>query len=322
MSCFFACDESIIKIVESAYPHNLNVTVKCSKTTQTDVIFLSSFWFTVSFLACLWAEPSADELRRLMMLHGGQFHVYYSRSKTTHIIANNLPNSKIKELKGEKVIRPEWITDRSVQVGVDHVMLIWYDKNVISKKFLCHLSENSIKAGHLLPYLQYQLYAKHKGPLFPGMTLRQTSEIAGPSQASVHHKLHLPPCSLQHSVLNHEQSSSSSCQNNSVPPPRNSRLHQGNIQPQSNQHNSAAHSVIPQPRFSDPRHGDPLHTFPYPKKHLHKPPQSTLQTPHPSLHYQRAGQPQPQISTSCSSDQVGCKEAESKMWVPDFFPFI
>uniref|UniRef100_A0A671XRT9 DNA repair protein REV1 n=1 Tax=Sparus aurata TaxID=8175 RepID=A0A671XRT9_SPAAU len=139
----------------------------------------SSIFSGVSIYVNGYTEPSADELRRLMMLHGGQFHVYYSRSKTTHIIANNLPNSKIKELKGEKVIRPEWITD-------------------------------SIKAGHLLPYLQYQLYAKHKGPLFPGMTLRQTSEIAGPSQASVHYKLHLPPCSLQPSVLNHEQSSSSS----------------------------------------------------------------------------------------------------------------
>ncbi|XP_036964867.1 DNA repair protein REV1 isoform X1 [Acanthopagrus latus] len=242
----------------------------------------SSIFSGVSIYVNGYTEPSADELRRLMMLHGGQFHVYYSRSKTTHIIATNLPNSKIKELKGEKVIRPEWITD-------------------------------SIKAGRLLPYLQYQLYAKYKGPLFPGMTLRQTSEIAGPSQASVHHKLHLPPRSLQHSVLNHEQSSSSSCQNNSVPPPGKSRLHQGNIQPQSNQHNSAAHSFSPQPSFSDPRHGDPLHTFPYPTKHLHKPPQSTLQTPHPSVQHQRAGQPQPQISSSCSSAQVSCKKAESKI---------
>lgn len=57
-------------------------------------------------------DPSADELRRLMMLHGGQYHVYYSRSKTTHIIATNLPNAKIKELKGEKVVRPEWIMER------------------------------------------------------------------------------------------------------------------------------------------------------------------------------------------------------------------
>ncbi|KAF3694693.1 DNA repair protein REV1 [Channa argus] len=60
-----------------------------------------------------YTEPSADELRRLMMLHGGQFHIYYSRTKTTHIIANNLPNCKIQELKGEKVMRPEWITDRN-----------------------------------------------------------------------------------------------------------------------------------------------------------------------------------------------------------------
>uniref|UniRef100_A0AAQ5YZA6 DNA repair protein REV1 n=1 Tax=Amphiprion ocellaris TaxID=80972 RepID=A0AAQ5YZA6_AMPOC len=149
----------------------------------------SSIFSGVAIYVNGYTEPSADELRRLMMLHGGQFHVYYSRSKTTHIIANNLPNSKIQELKGEKVIRPEWITD-------------------------------SIKAGRLLPYLQYMLYAKQKGLLFPGMTLRQTSEIAGPShrplQLNARQKLHLPQRSIQASVLNHEQSSSG-CQNNSVP---------------------------------------------------------------------------------------------------------
>ncbi|XP_061925763.1 DNA repair protein REV1 [Entelurus aequoreus] len=101
-----------------------------------------------------YTEPSANELRRLMMLHGGQFHVYYSRSKTTHIIANNLPNSKIQELKGEKVIKPNWITD-------------------------------SIKAGCRLPYLHYQLYAKHKGSLFPGIKLHQTSENAGSIHCTV-----------------------------------------------------------------------------------------------------------------------------------------
>uniref|UniRef100_A0AAQ5ZKK5 DNA repair protein REV1 n=1 Tax=Amphiprion ocellaris TaxID=80972 RepID=A0AAQ5ZKK5_AMPOC len=156
----------------------------------------SSIFSGVAIYVNGYTEPSADELRRLMMLHGGQFHVYYSRSKTTHIIANNLPNSKIQELKGEKVIRPEWITD-------------------------------SIKAGRLLPYLQYMLYAKQKGLLFPGMTLRQTSEIAGPShrplQLNARQKLHLPQRSIQASVLNHEQSSSG-CQNNSFPhsPPKQS----------------------------------------------------------------------------------------------------
>ncbi|XP_060043442.1 DNA repair protein REV1 isoform X2 [Erinaceus europaeus] len=76
-----------------------------------------------------YTDPSAEELRKLMMLHGGQYHVYYSRSKTTHIIATNLPNTKIKELKGEKVIRPEWIVE-------------------------------SIKAGRLLSCIPYQLYSK------------------------------------------------------------------------------------------------------------------------------------------------------------------
>uniref|UniRef100_A0A665WWJ2 DNA repair protein REV1 n=1 Tax=Echeneis naucrates TaxID=173247 RepID=A0A665WWJ2_ECHNA len=171
----------------------------------------SNIFSGVSIYVNGYTEPNADELRRLMMLHGGQFHVYYSRSKTTHIIANNLPNSKIQELKGEKVIRPEWITD-------------------------------SVKAGCLLPYLQYQLYAKHKGPLFPGMTVRQTSEIAGPShgplQLSVHQKLHLPQCSVQLSVPNHEQSSSS-YQNSTNPKSSHNQLYQGNVQPQYIQHNSS-----------------------------------------------------------------------------------
>lgn len=76
-------------------------------------IFLNVFADTKQeYLFLNFIDPSADELRRLMMLHGGQYHVYYSRSKTTHIIATNLPNAKIKELKGEKVVRPEWIMER------------------------------------------------------------------------------------------------------------------------------------------------------------------------------------------------------------------
>lgn len=79
---------------------------------------------TFAFFFC--AEPSADELRRLMMLHGGQFHMYYSHTKTTHIIATNLPNCKIKELRGEKVVRPEWITDRYVCVLFFFFSFFWY----------------------------------------------------------------------------------------------------------------------------------------------------------------------------------------------------
>ncbi|XP_070694598.1 DNA repair protein REV1 [Pempheris klunzingeri] len=243
-----------------------------------------------------YTEPSADELRRLMMLHGGQFHVYYSRSKTTHIVANNLPNNKIQELKGEKVIRPEWITD-------------------------------SIKAGSLLPYLQYQLYAKQKGPLFPGMTLRQPSETAGPShgllQPSVHQKLHLPQRSIQHSALHNEQPSSS-CQSNTTPNPSHSRLYHGSVQPQSIQQSSAARLINPQPSHlasthlsTDPRHRNPAHAYPLsspsPTKHPHKPPHSALQSLHPNVQLQRADQLQPQSISSGSSTPSRCQEVELKV---------
>ncbi|KAG7220961.1 hypothetical protein INR49_010210 [Caranx melampygus] len=246
----------------------------------------STIFSGVSIYVNGYTEPSADELRRLMMLHGGQFHVYYSRSKTTHIIANNLPNSKIQELKGEKVIRPEWITD-------------------------------SVKAGRLLPYLQYQLYTKQKGPLFPGMTLRQTSEIAGPShgplQLSVHQKLHLPQRSVQH----HEQSSSSFQANSNLNPSYNQLYH---IQPQSIKHSPAVGYINPQPSHlvsghlnMDPRHRSPLCIHPLSKPSPTKPTQSTVETPHCNIQQQRAGQPQPQTNSSSSMRLSGCKEEELRL---------
>ncbi|XP_064643309.1 DNA repair protein REV1-like isoform X2 [Lineus longissimus] len=65
-----------------------------------------------------------------MMVHGGVFRNYYSRTSVTHIIASNLPDSKIKDLKDKKVVKPQWITD-------------------------------SIKAEKLLPYQSYVLYSGH-----------------------------------------------------------------------------------------------------------------------------------------------------------------
>uniref|UniRef100_A0A8C8D599 DNA repair protein REV1 n=1 Tax=Oncorhynchus tshawytscha TaxID=74940 RepID=A0A8C8D599_ONCTS len=129
----------------------------------------SSIFTGVAIYVNGYTDPSADELRRLMMLHGGQFHMYYSRSKTTHIITTNLPNSKIQELRDQKVVRPEWITD-------------------------------SIKAGHLLSYLQYQLYAKQKGLSFPSVCVRQGQEAAGLSHGQTQPSHSLPVPSLNNLI--------------------------------------------------------------------------------------------------------------------------
>ncbi|KAM4731152.1 LOW QUALITY PROTEIN: DNA repair protein REV1 [Anableps anableps] len=150
------------KVTKLDEQFNLNATREKQKEGTSSSIFNG-----VSIYVNGYTDPSADELRRLMMLHGGQFHVYYSRSKTTHIIASNLPNCKIQELRGEKVIKPEWITD-------------------------------SIKAGRLLPYLKYQLYAKQKNTLFPAMILRHTSEMSEPSHCPLQPNTHQKPLLPQH----------------------------------------------------------------------------------------------------------------------------
>ena len=57
-------------------------------------------------------DPTSDALRKLMKQHGGIYHHYYSRALVTHIVASNLPNSKVAQLTDQKVVKPEWITER------------------------------------------------------------------------------------------------------------------------------------------------------------------------------------------------------------------
>lgn len=80
-----------------------------------------------------------------MMKHGGIYHHYYQSSKTTHIIATNLPDTKIKKLKTMNVVKPDWIVD-------------------------------SIAAGQLLDYRQYLLYSR-QSKTQPGIMFKHTSEV-------------------------------------------------------------------------------------------------------------------------------------------------
>lgn len=52
-------------------------------------------------------NPSAEELKRIMMMHAGVYHAYYKRS-TTFIIASNLPDVKIRQITTAKIISPQW----------------------------------------------------------------------------------------------------------------------------------------------------------------------------------------------------------------------
>lgn len=55
-------------------------------------------------------NPSADELKRIMMTHGGVYHAY-QRNSTTFVIASNLPDVKIRQITSAKIISPQWVVD-------------------------------------------------------------------------------------------------------------------------------------------------------------------------------------------------------------------
>jgi len=76
-------------------------------------------------------QPTADELKRLILLNGGDYHPYYRYQTTKFMIATNLSMARIKTLRpDDRVVKPEWITD-------------------------------SIKAKCILPYQDYLLLEDH-----------------------------------------------------------------------------------------------------------------------------------------------------------------
>ncbi|KAJ3517687.1 hypothetical protein NMY22_g13908 [Coprinellus aureogranulatus] len=64
-----------------------------------------------------WTQPSVQELRQLIVEHGGVFQPYLdNKGLVTHIITCSLTPAKIKEFKHMKVARPQWLLE-SVNAG-------------------------------------------------------------------------------------------------------------------------------------------------------------------------------------------------------------
>ncbi|KAF2888357.1 hypothetical protein ILUMI_17816, partial [Ignelater luminosus] len=82
-----------------------------------------------------YTSPTAEELKCLMAAHGGVYHHYQmsaSSRATTHIIASNLPNVKIKQLGSTPIVKPNWITE-SISAG----------KLLDFRKYLLYTNQNS-----------------------------------------------------------------------------------------------------------------------------------------------------------------------------------
>lgn len=107
--------------LEEQFINEANKEIKTSNIFKGIAIFVNGY-----------TNPTADELRHLMIAHGGLFHHYMRPKATTHIIASNLPYSKIilykKSQNPTPICKPEWIVD-------------------------------SIKAGRILNFQNYLLYS-------------------------------------------------------------------------------------------------------------------------------------------------------------------
>ncbi|XP_049541118.1 DNA repair protein Rev1 [Anopheles darlingi] len=91
---------------------------------------LSNLFAGISIFVNGYTDPSADELKRIMMQNGGVFH-HYKRPTTTYTIASILPDVKVRAITSETIISPRWVVD-------------------------------CLKAGRILDYSRYLLYTQHK----------------------------------------------------------------------------------------------------------------------------------------------------------------
>ncbi|KAI0085956.1 hypothetical protein BDY19DRAFT_996383 [Irpex rosettiformis] len=65
-----------------------------------------------------WTHPSAQELRQLIVNHGGIFHAYLdNKSLVTHIVTCSLTPVEIQEFKHMKMATPDWLV-KSAEAGV------------------------------------------------------------------------------------------------------------------------------------------------------------------------------------------------------------
>ncbi|TCD63972.1 deoxycytidyl transferase [Steccherinum ochraceum] len=68
--------------------------------------------------------PSVQELRKLIIQHGGIFHAYLDKkSLVTHVLTCSLTPAKVKEFQHMKVVRPDWL----VESAKAQVLLPWQD---------------------------------------------------------------------------------------------------------------------------------------------------------------------------------------------------
>ncbi|XP_076256420.1 rev1 DNA directed polymerase isoform X2 [Rhynchophorus ferrugineus] len=107
---------------------------------------LSNIFAGVNVIVNGLTNPPASEIKCIMAAHGGQYHIYQSPS-TTHIIASNLPNIKIKHLGAIPIVKPAWITES-----------IALNKLLDYKRYLLYTNQSKTQPALNFPAIKQDLH--------------------------------------------------------------------------------------------------------------------------------------------------------------------
>lgn len=88
-------------------------------------------------------NPSADELKRIMMVNGGVYHIY-QRPWTTFVIAANLPDVKVRQITSAKIISPQWVVDCLTENRIlDYAKYLLYTNCKVTQPKLSFVSKEA-----------------------------------------------------------------------------------------------------------------------------------------------------------------------------------
>ncbi|KAH7955771.1 hypothetical protein HPB52_003843 [Rhipicephalus sanguineus] len=94
-----------IQKLENQFLNSAQNEIDSSQEDQSSTIFKG-----ISVFVNGYTNPTAEEIRRIMMLHGGTYQHYYKRKPNCYMIATNLPPAKLLDLR-DYVVKPNWISD-------------------------------------------------------------------------------------------------------------------------------------------------------------------------------------------------------------------
>ncbi|RWS25367.1 hypothetical protein B4U80_13088, partial [Leptotrombidium deliense] len=110
-----------------------------------------------------YTSPTSDDLKKMILAHGGNYDHYCSAS-TTYIIATNLAFSKASQIKKDKVLKPEWIVDsireRRILPLNEYYLFPPKKENVL--KFNTKSVESVVESVPLTPSKSKETPSKHQ----------------------------------------------------------------------------------------------------------------------------------------------------------------